>query len=192
MTKACYKCKNAQPASEYYKRSRSSDGFAGICKSCSREYDAGRRHIRRAQQKHRLATDESFRLARKKHYEKWRENNPEGWAEKERKRMIYIAKHKKENRGIYSAQWAQYNAAKLRLTPEWSDLKEIEKIYIKAQKMTEEMGVKYHVDHIYPLQGKDCHGLHLPINLQIITATENIRKSNKILEAGAAQLRGLK
>ena len=37
---------------------------------------------------------------------------------------------------------------------------------------------KYHVDHIIPLSKG---GQHLPWNLQILTAEENIKKSNKII-----------
>jgi 5-methylcytosine-specific restriction endonuclease McrA len=52
---------------------------------------------------------------------------------------------------------------------------EILTIYIEAQ----ELGPNYHVDHIIPINGKDVCGLHVPWNLQIITASENMKKSNK-------------
>jgi len=67
-------------------------------------------------------------------------------------------------------------------TPEWLTFEqklEIECFYYKALRYEEEYGVKYHVDHIIPLNGENVCGLHVPWNLQVLPAKENLRKSNK-------------
>ena len=40
-------------------------------------------------------------------------------------------------------------------------------------------GIKWHVDHIIPLQGKLVSGLHTVENLQVIPAKINMRKGNR-------------
>jgi hypothetical protein len=51
-------------------------------------------------------------------------------------------------------------------------------IYSECARISEETGIMHHVDHIYPISKG---GKHHPDNLQILTATENIRKGNKLL-----------
>lgn len=66
--------------------------------------------------------------------------------------------------------------------PAWANLKQIQEIYAKAAKLTKETGLQHHVDHIVPLRGKNVCGLHVPYNLQVLTAAENLRKSNNLME----------
>jgi hypothetical protein len=69
---------------------------------------------------------------------------------------------------------------KLNAMPYWANSDLIEFQYIKAKFMEWFTGEKYHVDHIIPLQGENVCGLHVEYNLQVLPATENIKKSNKL------------
>lgn len=76
-----------------------------------------------------------------------------------------------------------YRARKLKATPPWLSalhLSSIKSLYIEARARTMRTGEKYQVDHIYPLNNKLCCGLHVPWNLQIITANENAAKKNNL------------
>ena len=59
------------------------------------------------------------------------------------------------------------------------DIQEIEIIYEACKQRCLDTQRPHHVDHIVPLQGKRVCGLHVPWNLQILTAADNLRKSNK-------------
>ncbi|MGD9725274.1 MAG: hypothetical protein AB7R40_23505 [Nitrospiraceae bacterium] len=65
-------------------------------------------------------------------------------------------------------------------TPKWVDKAAIRAIYKEARLRTQEEGVIYHVDHIYPIVHHECCGLHVPWNLRVITAAENLEKRNGI------------
>ena len=69
---------------------------------------------------------------------------------------------------------AKRRALKLKATPKFANLKKIREIYKNCPK-------GYHVDHIVPLQGKEVCGLHVEYNLQYLTKSENLSKSNKLI-----------
>lgn len=64
-------------------------------------------------------------------------------------------------------------------TPPWADLEAIGAIYLECARKTKETGVLHHVDHDIPLRHPLVCGLHVPANLRVLPATDNIRKSNR-------------
>lgn len=119
--------------------------------------------------------NKEYLIEQMKHY---REANKEYLAEQVR---IYH----KANPAKLNAINAKRRAAKLQATPRWltsEDFKQIEDFYRKAQNLKLVTNEKYHVDHIIPLQGENVCGLHVPWNLQVIPAKENLSKSNKLQE----------
>jgi hypothetical protein len=90
---------------------------------------------------------------------------------------------KENNKEKHNAECMKRHAAKLQRFPLWArecpDVKFfLEEVYALAIERTRATGVKHHVDHIIPLQGERVSGLHLPCNLQVITAAENCAKRN--------------
>ncbi len=59
-------------------------------------------------------------------------------------------------------------------------MNKIHEIYLEAARVTEKTGQAHHVDHIIPLRGVGVCGLHVPWNLQVLLAEENLRKGNRI------------
>ena len=59
------------------------------------------------------------------------------------------------------------------------DFEKIVAVYAQAYEMTK-TGVRYSVDHIYPLGGQryGVCGLHVPANLVVMPLLENMRKNN--------------
>lgn len=93
--------------------------------------------------------------------------------------------YRKNNRAIYNAANSRRRASLLQRTPVWltkEDLQEIAEYYKLSKYLESLNNEKYHVDHIVPLQGDNVCGLHVPWNLQILTAKENLVKSNKQLD----------
>ena len=92
----------------------------------------------------------------------------------ERKRLW-----KKNNKAYVRADVAKRRAVKETRNVSWADEYKIKKFYAMAAWLNEVNGPNtWHVDHIIPLMGEFVSGLHTHDNLQILTANQNIMKSN--------------
>jgi hypothetical protein len=75
------------------------------------------------------------------------------------------------------------DAKKRGATPTWLSFiqkAQIREFYELAAARRRQTGKKWHVDHIFPLDGKVFSGLHVPWNLQILSAFDNMSKKNRI------------
>jgi len=81
-------------------------------------------------------------------------------------------------KGDIRSIWSQSDIRRFAM-PKWADINAIEKMYRLARTLTEETDIEYHVDHIIPIKNPLVCGLHVEQNLRIISAFDNIQKSNK-------------
>ena len=92
------------------------------------------------------------------------------------------AEYAKANPEKFAMKTRKRKVAKLQRTPFWLNAGqefEMECIY-KYCAALRSVGLDYEVDHMVPLQGKTVSGLHVPWNLQILTASENAAKGNRL------------
>lgn len=86
----------------------------------------------------------------------------------------YNRKYSKSAKGqvVNRAKRAYRRALQKQATPPWVNRKALKEFYKNCPK-------GHHVDHIIPLEYDDVCGLHVPWNLQYLTAFENDSKGNK-------------
>jgi hypothetical protein len=120
----------------------------------------------------RIIKNKDAQLARQK---KWRDANKDRIKESARAWL-------QNNRHKHVANRKSREAAKIQRTPPWlndGQKFEIECVYRYCSALRE-FGLDYHVDHIVPMRGENVSGLHAPWNLQVIKASENLSKNNRM------------
>lgn len=144
-----------------------------VCRleTSKRDYDTNRT-MRLAQKRKAYADDpDKFAQRNRNFYAR----NSEEFSE--RNRAYYL-----KNVDVFVAREAERRARRLQATPKWLSKKHrdwMTALYAIARLRSRIEGVEYHVDHIVPLKGRNVCGLHVPWNLRIILATDNLSKSNK-------------
>jgi len=165
-----------------------------VCTECGETKNLEEFHKQRGKRASRC------KLCKNKTALKYRQDNPDYFSEYRKnnndtlkeKHVLYYQNNKESCKAYYdfyiethpgfsAAQCSLYRAKKKNATPEYADISKILSIYTLAQQLTENTGISHHVDHIIPLRGKLVSGFHIETNLQILTATQNTRKSNKFI-----------
>jgi hypothetical protein len=90
-----------------------------------------------------------------------------------------------DNKPKFMEKSHKRRACKLNATPCWYselDAFVLQEMYELSKLREEALGIKYHIDHIIPLQNEKVCGLHWHANWQLLPAQQNLSKANKLLE----------
>jgi hypothetical protein len=160
--KLCTKCKIKKPFIDFHKNNQKKDKLTVHCRDCSNA---------------RLKEWKKQNKAHIAEYDKvWQQNN------KDKKSKNY-KNWQVNNRAKVNSYNSYRRALELQATPKWltaSHKLHMECKYSLAVMFSKHTAEQHHVDHIVPLNGKTVCGLHVPWNLRVIPAVENLRKSNRI------------
>ena len=163
MKHCCY-CKQTLPLAAFGPNAARKDGLQTYCRSCGKASQPARDAAHWA-----------------KHKDKERQRNAAyRQTPKEQQRQRDKAAARRINEPHKIRAWnAQRKKHVLRATPPWADRQSIQKVYEKAQRLTEQTGIPHHVDHDIPLRGRLVSGLHVLANLRVLRFDDNLAKSNR-------------
>jgi hypothetical protein len=166
MNKECTKCKQQKPISEFGPSKQKKDGLRPWCKVC---HNAGNAEWRKKTPDYYKARQDENPERRKKYDTAYKEKNP-----------TYLKEYYEENKHDFIERVNRRRGRTKCATVLWADKEKIRLLYRVSSNLNRLHGyIKYHVDHIVPLQGELVSGLHVHNNLQIIRAEENKTKYNK-------------
>ena len=184
MIKKCSKCKIEKDLLSFNKNRSEPDGYNHYCKDCKRASDA----IYRAKNRDKMiAYLNQYYKDNKQKFVDYAVKNKDKIKERRKSQASkqieytrqYNKKYREANKDKRTAWENNRRAIKLNASPDWANEFFIEEIYHLAKLRTKLTGLTWHVDHIVPLKNKLVCGLHCEANLQVILASENLRKYNK-------------
>lgn len=161
--KYCNKCKTTKSFDSFAHSKNRKDSLAIYCKSCNNNY----KKLWQKDNKEKVAA-----------YDKeWQQKN------KDKKSSNY-KNWQTNNRAKVNSYNSYRRALEKQATPKWltdSHKLHMECKYSLAVMLSNNTEEQHHVDHIVPLNGKAVCGLHVPWNLQILSAQANFQKGNKLV-----------
>lgn len=120
---------------------------------------------------------QSHKKEKSNYAKKWKASKPEICKEVNRR---WRMKNKEKTR-FYSFK---YRSSRLLATPPWlndNHERQMSLMYTLARSLEINTGDRFEVDHIIPLCGENFCGLNVPWNLQVIPASQNRSKGNKLV-----------
>jgi len=154
----CCTCKEEKTVNLFYPSKHTPSGYTRECNDCIKRRSSEWQKLRKDHRKKYLAE----RYQRQKETIKSR-----------------VAKWKKENKESVSASNAKRRRRVIEGIESSSLVKTVVKSFYSFSRDLELItGKKHHVDHVIPLSKG---GLHVPWNLQVITATENLKKGSSLV-----------
>mgnify|MGYP001611604432 FL=1 len=199
----CSDCHVEKDEANFYLQKRG--WLSSQCKPCMRARNKKWHQANRARVNERERRRRKLHPGRSTEYvRRWRDKNPERnavlnapsdrrremdraryWNTPGRRESVIakLAALNKRRPEIKNAIIARRRALQKKALVSWANKKKMRDIYAEAKRLERETGFKHHVDHIVPLQSPIVCGLHWEANLQVLRATENHSKGNKLLEA---------
>lgn len=178
----CKDCNKVYDNTKFTKSKKCQYGITHRCLKCENDkfkknkkefYDKNKDILaRKAKEKYKLKSNtKEFKNKCKKANRKYYKKNKHIINKK-------TSNYKKNNPDKHAFHESIRRCKKLKATPKWSDLDKIKVLYEKAKWLGSLTGLKYHVDHVIPLQGNNICGLHIWENLQILESSLNCSKNN--------------
>ena len=194
--KQCTNCKVEKPFDEFHKQPHGKFGLRGRCIKCA--YEFGKKYWKEASKRYRekhkekiiaksraaylanpTKANEATKKSRKKHYDRYLAYSKKYEAENKESRLLKSRLYSKNNPHKVAAISSKRRAKQKNATPIWSDVEKTKKIYKLRDRLNQMAGyIKYHVDHVIPLNAKIASGLHVYNNLKIELASVNMSKRN--------------
>jgi len=191
----CTICLEEKEISCFHKSKINKSGYRYQCKTCRSEQSKAWRIANDAQYREKAklwrAANKDIRYKKRlAHYhanqEKQNAQQRELLNANPERRVKYKRQYAKRHPDRLAEAWQRKSHVKKNRSVSWADIGKMRMFYAAAKAMNFfNPCEKHHVDHIIPLRGESVSGLHVENNLQMLTASENIRKGNCVGAMGA-------